>query len=172
MPINSKALIKNGTYVGNKHSATYTNLDAGEYEFLVKGTNNDGLWGKMRSLKIIVLPPWWETWVFRVAVLAIFGGIIWVFYYSRTTQLKRRQRILEAKVAERTQNLREKNKTLNHLNQEIQTQAEELQQQTEELSTQRDYLEEANAQILQKEQKLLSSYQVLQKNKKPIRSQK
>ena len=167
-----KGLEQEWNYVGNRHMATYTSLDAGEYIFLVKGTNNDGIWGKTKILKIIILPPWWETWTFRILVLVIFLGLIWGFYYSRTTQLKKRQKILEDKVAERTQDLLEKNETLNHLNQEIQTQAEELQQQTEELSTQRDYLEEANNNIRLKEQKLMSSYQVLQKTKNQLEAKK
>ena len=29
---------------GTRRFTTYTNLDAGEYTFRVKGTNNDGMW--------------------------------------------------------------------------------------------------------------------------------
>lgn len=50
-------------YVGNQRMATYTNLDAGKYIFKVKASNNDGVWNdQARSIKLIVLPPWWKTW--------------------------------------------------------------------------------------------------------------
>ncbi|MFC4873166.1 two-component regulator propeller domain-containing protein [Negadavirga shengliensis] len=49
-------------YVNNP-SATYTNLNAGNYTFLVKGANNDGLWNHLpATLEIKILPPPWKTW--------------------------------------------------------------------------------------------------------------
>ena len=43
--------------------ATYTNLNAGTYNLLVKGANNDGIWNDVpTSLTIKVLPPPWKTW--------------------------------------------------------------------------------------------------------------
>ncbi|WP_179955163.1 two-component regulator propeller domain-containing protein [Maribacter luteus] len=49
-------------YVGGQRSATYTNLDHGEYIFKLKSANNDGVWNEAPlTLKITVLPPWWKT---------------------------------------------------------------------------------------------------------------
>lgn len=49
-------------YVGNLKSATYTNLEHGDYTFKLKAANSDGKWTKMPLiLKITVLPPWWKT---------------------------------------------------------------------------------------------------------------
>jgi signal transduction histidine kinase/ligand-binding sensor domain-containing protein/DNA-binding response OmpR family regulator len=46
----------------NKHSATYTNLDPGEYIFKVIASNNNNIWNeKGASLKIVILPPWYRT---------------------------------------------------------------------------------------------------------------
>ena len=54
---------KDWNYVGNKKSATYTNLDPNEYVFRVKASNNDGLWNeKGQSISIKILPPFWKTW--------------------------------------------------------------------------------------------------------------
>ena len=48
--------------VGSQRTATYTNLDPGEYIFRVRGSNNDGIWNKDgTSMKITILPPFWET---------------------------------------------------------------------------------------------------------------
>jgi len=47
---------------GNSREATFTNLDPGEYTFSVKGSNNDATWNENdASIKIIILPPWWQT---------------------------------------------------------------------------------------------------------------
>ena len=48
---------------GTSRTATYTNLDPGEYVFRVKASNNDGVWNeKGTSVRIIITPPWWRTW--------------------------------------------------------------------------------------------------------------
>ena len=66
---------------------TYTNLDPGEYIFRVKGSNNDGLWNEaVTSLKIIILPPWYQTtWAYLIYFLFI-GSII---YFGWKEKLRR-----------------------------------------------------------------------------------
>ena len=54
----------------SNNTASYTNLPAGEYEFLVCGSNNDHHWNeKAASLWIVITPPWWRT---SVAYLCIY----------------------------------------------------------------------------------------------------
>ena len=54
---------KDWNYINNKKTATYTNLDGGDYVFKVKASNNDGLWNeKGQSIKVKILPPLWKTW--------------------------------------------------------------------------------------------------------------
>jgi signal transduction histidine kinase/DNA-binding response OmpR family regulator/streptogramin lyase len=49
-------------YVGNKRSATYTNLAPGKYVFKVKTAEKNGVWSqKPLELQIEILPPWWKT---------------------------------------------------------------------------------------------------------------
>jgi ligand-binding sensor domain-containing protein len=59
-------------------SATYTNLDPGEYSFHVKSVSIDRKESNPGPALIIeVMPPYWETWWFRsILFLAIFG----IFY--------------------------------------------------------------------------------------------
>lgn len=57
-----EGLEKSWNYVGNTRSATYTNLDYGDYTFKLKVANNDGVWNDTPlTLKITILPPWWKT---------------------------------------------------------------------------------------------------------------
>lgn len=48
---------------GNRRSATYLHLPAGDYIFKVQGSNSQGIWSDhVAELKIQVLPPWWRSW--------------------------------------------------------------------------------------------------------------
>lgn len=88
--------------------ATYTNLSPGTYTFIVYATNNDGQWSRTPAqLRIIILPPWWQTWWFRgLTVLALvglaLGGLHW-----RTRQIRLLNAKLEKRVLERTVELQE-----------------------------------------------------------------
>jgi len=59
-------------YVGTKRSATYTNLNPGEYLFQVKAANNDGQWNSEgTAIKITITPPIWKTWWFRIITFSL-----------------------------------------------------------------------------------------------------
>src|SRR5690606_1790507 len=92
-------------YVGGKRSATYTNLDAGDYTFLLKAANNDGLWNTSPlSLHITVLPPWWKTNWALIAYIALFILGIYLLNTITQTKIKERQQI----DSEREKRLRDK----------------------------------------------------------------
>jgi PAS domain S-box-containing protein len=94
--------------VGKKRSATYTNLDPGEYVFRVRGSNNDGVWNETgKSLRIVITPPWWETWWFRGAVMVVVVGLAFGGYRWRVHSIQRQNRLLESQVRERTTALQE-----------------------------------------------------------------
>lgn len=78
-------------FVENQRMATYTNLDAGTYFFHVKAANNNGVWNnKEKTIKIIVLPPWWKTWWAYTLYSLIIITLLYLYYsYSiKTTRLK------------------------------------------------------------------------------------
>ena len=57
-------------YVGTKRQVTYTNLDPDQYIFKVKASNNDNIWNEAGAeLQIIIYPPFWATWWFRLLVI-------------------------------------------------------------------------------------------------------
>ncbi|MEM6630022.1 MAG: two-component regulator propeller domain-containing protein [Bacteroidota bacterium] len=69
----------NWYYIGNKHSATFTNIPHGTYTFKVKASNNDGIWNEEgKSITLLILPPWWKTpWAYSLYVLVAIG-LLWV----------------------------------------------------------------------------------------------
>jgi signal transduction histidine kinase len=59
-------------YCRTQRHATYTNLDGGSYVFRVKGSNNDGVWNETGiSIHVIITPPFWATWWFRIALFVV-----------------------------------------------------------------------------------------------------
>lgn len=93
--------------------AVYTNLDPGDYVFKVKASNNDGVWNeKGASIKLTILPPWWETWWFRItAIIVVLLGVV-VFIRLRTLKLRQNQKILEDKVRKATADVKARNAKL------------------------------------------------------------
>lgn len=89
--------------IGAKRSGRYTNLPGKSYTLRIKGSNNDGIWNEEgTALRVIVVPPFWETWWFRgtlaAGVLALVGAGLQV----RVKSIQRRNRELEALVQART----------------------------------------------------------------------
>ncbi len=84
-------------YIGNQHSATFTNLDAGNYTFRVKATNSDGVWGtKETTLKLTILAPWWQTWWFRALMILTLSGLGYSFYRYRINQIQEKEMLKTA----------------------------------------------------------------------------
>lgn len=81
-------------------SVTFTDLQAGSYSLLVKGANNDGVWGNPVAMKIVVLPPFWKTgWAYLLAALLTAAVIFFIvrFFYLRAL-LKRDAELHEIKL--------------------------------------------------------------------------
>ena len=100
--------------------ARYTNLSPGDYLFRVKGTNEDGVWGKeIAYVHIIINPPFWQTyWFYALCVIAILVSIFLTIRY-REFKFRAENKLLEEKVHLRTQEIAEINETLTRKNRDI-----------------------------------------------------
>ncbi|MBA4408585.1 MAG: two-component regulator propeller domain-containing protein [Bacteroidota bacterium] len=97
-------------YSDTRKEATYTNLSPREYVFRVKGSNNDGVWNETgTSIRITVLPPWWNTWWFRIITVSAIIFLLAFIYFSRVQRLKNQKILLEKSVALKTAKLYELN---------------------------------------------------------------
>jgi signal transduction histidine kinase/ActR/RegA family two-component response regulator len=132
--------------VGHSNSAVYTNLPAGEYVFKVKAQNISGDWVMgQQSISIVVRPPFWGTWWFRVLSVIIAASVIYLIYKYRISIVENQKITLERLVEERTtlvqrqaEELHAQSDHLQALNEELQSQSEELRVQTEELYQQHE----------------------------------
>lgn len=95
-------------YVGTKRTATYTNLNPGQYVFRVKGQDNEGNWSEQTAaISITITPPIWKTlWFKVVSVLWVIAFIVGIFRI-RIRVIKRQKDLLEQQVKERTERLEE-----------------------------------------------------------------
>jgi diguanylate cyclase (GGDEF)-like protein len=85
--------------------ASYTNLPPGRYKLRLQGSNRDGVWSQPVTLKIRVLPAWFQTIYVQLALMATLVALGACVAHVRTALSRRRQRYLEGLVQERTSEL-------------------------------------------------------------------
>ncbi|WP_240975907.1 hybrid sensor histidine kinase/response regulator [Chitinophaga fulva] len=81
----------NWNYVGQTRTANYTHLQEGHYTFEIKASNADGFWGpEIRTVSLIVLPPWYRTWWAYLLYISTALGAIYLYirYRAREERLK------------------------------------------------------------------------------------
>jgi signal transduction histidine kinase/ligand-binding sensor domain-containing protein/DNA-binding response OmpR family regulator len=70
-----------------QRTVNFSNLPAGEYTFMVKASNDDGVWSvKPALLQFTILPPWWRTWWAYLLYAAAVVGVFW--FYQRNELAK------------------------------------------------------------------------------------
>jgi len=82
---------------GINRTINFANLAAGQYTFEVLSSNNDGVWNNLPTqLRITIIPPFWKTIWFRIAVILFISLSIagFTFILSRG-RYKRKMKALE-----------------------------------------------------------------------------
>lgn len=121
---------KDWNVIENKNSATYTNLNHGDYIFKVKSQKSSGEWSdEILMLYVIISPPFWLTWWFKILSFIFIAGCLYGLYIYRMRSINRKRIKLEKQVNERTAQIVHQSKKLVELNAELQNQSEELQYQ-------------------------------------------
>ena len=81
--------------------ASYGNLPEGDYTFMVKAGNPDGVWSEPLEYPLEVLPPWYRSWV------AYFVYVLWFLvllyfvdrYQTNRVLFKERQKAIKRELA-------------------------------------------------------------------------
>jgi ligand-binding sensor domain-containing protein/serine phosphatase RsbU (regulator of sigma subunit) len=139
--------------------AEYRNMPFGTYTFVVRAIGAAQKWSEPFEYTFTINPPWWHTWRARAgyaaaAVLLVIGIVRW-----RTSIYKRRQKVLEKEVEERTAEVTEKNKALQSQKEEVESQRDEIQAQRDEIEAQRDLVTKQKDQIQEQKQAMTDSIQ-------------
>ncbi|TYA78618.1 hybrid sensor histidine kinase/response regulator [Seonamhaeicola marinus] len=88
----------------SNQKATYTNIPSGNYTFMIKASNEDGVWSNtIKKINVFIKPPFWEQlWVEVLALITIillFVLIIWLIIKrerSRSQFEIEKERVLQA----------------------------------------------------------------------------
>ncbi|SEJ37407.1 Signal transduction histidine kinase [Dyadobacter sp. SG02] len=77
---------------GGNPGAVYSNLNYGQYKFIVEATNSDGTWSTHPATTLITItPPWWKSdlakFIYALLLISMLAGIY--IYQARWYRLKR-----------------------------------------------------------------------------------
>jgi signal transduction histidine kinase len=102
--------------IANRRFGRYTNLPAGNYTLYLTTANYDGLWNSEPArLNVNVVPPFWNTWPFRIGVIAFLLITAFTGYRLRIRSIETRSRELENEVELRTKEIEQRTKELEAL---------------------------------------------------------
>ncbi|NJK85312.1 MAG: hypothetical protein HC906_04430 [Bacteroidales bacterium] len=145
---------KDLNFVKDKRTATYTNLNPGQYilevhSFMDGSCSQDGI-----NLKITITPPFWKTIWFKILFLIIISGSVTLLYLYRISAIQKQKLLLEKKVKQRTSEIHEMNvilrkqtAELHETNQLLQERSQQIEEQADELLSQKENLEIMNKEL-------------------------
>lgn len=88
----------------SKRFAGYTTLPPGTYVFRVKASNNDNVWNeKGTAIRIVIMPPFRQTALFRALVLIALILLLFLAYQWSLRSTRQKRAELEARIRERSE---------------------------------------------------------------------
>ncbi len=113
-----KGLDKDWLPITNKTEAIYPSIPFGEYEFLVKAENEEGIWNQNPvSFSFEIEPPFWRTWWFySICIIIVLSGI---FSYIQIRNANIKISAANKEILEQKNIIEEKNIDLENANVEI-----------------------------------------------------
>ncbi|MCF6240759.1 MAG: ATP-binding protein [Bacteroidales bacterium] len=124
-------------------SVNYTNLKYGEYKFMLKACNNDGVWiQKPVYYSFVIKPYFYETAWFKIGVSFVFLALIYLIYRLRISKIKQNEEKLKKIVKERTAKISAQKREIETQNEEILQINNVLYKQKNELEKHKNNLEE------------------------------
>ncbi|RJE70688.1 two-component regulator propeller domain-containing protein [Reichenbachiella sp. MSK19-1] len=119
---------------------TYTNITPGEYLLSIKASDSEGQWSDtITKLRVIILPPWYNTWWFKLYVLLAGLTLIYFIYQLRMKLIYNQKRALEEEVKYRTAEVVKQKE-------ELELQAQMLTQYNQDILTKNNLLEDLHRQ--------------------------
>ena len=102
------------------HLRSYSRIEEGDYVFLLRSYNSDGLTNTDPvSVRIHIKPPFWKTWWFiTLAVLTLFLSVF-LYVKIRERKQKQLQEYLETELAARTKEVVEQKEVIEIKNRDI-----------------------------------------------------
>jgi len=102
---------KNWKTIDETRRISFSNKEPGIYLLHIKATYDNKKYSK-KTLTIIVIPPWWMTWWFRITCLILILLFLYAFFKIRIRIIQNQNDHLTSLVKEKTQNLVDANEEL------------------------------------------------------------
>lgn len=85
-----KGFDKDWIISGNENKVSYTSLPPGKYTLMLNASNTSGKWSShVYNIRILITPPFWQTWWFYGLIVAVTGSLIYLFLRQRIRYLKK-----------------------------------------------------------------------------------
>jgi len=139
---------------GPEYKAYFSNLPAGNYEFIYKAKGKNNIWGYAQKYEFTIKKAWYHTWVFRITLVLLIISGAWLFYKIRVRSIEAQKKHLESLVRERTRELEEANI-------EIEAQRDLATVQRDQISQQKVEIEDSIHYAKRIQRSLLPSREVL-----------
>lgn len=99
--------------LGTERLLSFAGLSPGSYELHIQASNNDGVWN-LDGLRLILIiePPFWATWWFRLLGGMLIAGVVIGGLRWRIARVRRQEILLSAEVEHRTRELQHANSML------------------------------------------------------------
>ena len=110
---------KDWSPVLSKEEARYGNINEGSYIFKLRAKSPEGVWCEPINYAFIVLPPWYRTWqAYLLYSIGILSFLVLIFKW-RVANLKNHQKILEKKIEDATEDIKQKKNVIEEKHKEI-----------------------------------------------------
>jgi streptogramin lyase len=91
---------QNWNFMGSRNTATYTNLDPGDYTLIIRGSNSDGVWNEEgRIMRISIVPPFWKTgWFMTLAGIILALSVFLILrriFINQKRKSEREKQLIE-----------------------------------------------------------------------------
>ena len=140
-------------YAGDERKVSYTNLSPGDYTFRVIASNNDGVWNEEgEAIKISIMPPYWQTWWFKIFTVLLAMGVVYSLFKRRMNIVRKQKILLEEQVREKTAELILQKEAVEAQAENMQALHEQQQAQTEFLQTLNEELQKQKEEIITKQE--------------------
>lgn len=96
---------KKWTTTNDLFSRTYLNLTPGDYIFKLSSQWRNGKWNEPAIFRFSVRPPWYQTWWAYLIYAALILSFLRVYIIFRSRKLLQKNKVLEQKVSQRTEEL-------------------------------------------------------------------
>ena len=116
---------------GTQRTARYANLDPGEYNFRVMGSNDNNIWNNTgASVQLLIKPAWWARWWAYLIYAFVCCSSVYLFYHF---QLSKKLALAESKQQKEINRL--KNRLYTNISHEFRTPLTVILGMTDELQT-------------------------------------